>query len=78
MSSYPDPENLIIQPEEVEIEAVPAQGGFFDIDSLPGFSPFEGIEMSVLNGGRMMANWVDCSRPRPPARAAWSGAGGRN
>lgn len=58
MSSYPDPENLIIQPEEVEIEAVPAQGGFFDIDSLPGFSPYEGIEMSVLNGGRMMANWV--------------------
>ena len=58
MSSYPDRPDLIAQPEEVEIEAMPATGGFFDVASLPGFNPLPGIRMDVLAGGRMMANWV--------------------
>lgn len=58
MSSYPDKPHFIAHPEEVEIEPVTATGGFFDIASLPGFSPLEGITMNVLSGGRMMANWV--------------------
>ena len=58
MSSYPEEPTLIAQPEEIEVEAVPTAGGFFEIAKLPGFSPFEGIQMSVLNVGRMMANWV--------------------
>ena len=58
MSSYPDDPKLIVQPEEVEIEALPGEAGFFDTASLPGFAPLEGIQMSVLAGARMMANWV--------------------
>jgi quercetin dioxygenase-like cupin family protein len=58
MSNYPDKPNLVVQPEEIEIEPVAAAGGFFDIATLPGFSPLDGIQMSVLSGGRMMANWV--------------------
>jgi quercetin dioxygenase-like cupin family protein len=58
MSNYPDEPKLILQPEEVEIEALPGMAGFFDVASLPGFAPLEGIQMNVLSGGRMMANWV--------------------
>lgn len=58
MSSYPDRPDLIVQPDEIAIEAMPAQAGFFDIASLPGFNPLEGIRMDVLAGARMMANWV--------------------
>jgi quercetin dioxygenase-like cupin family protein len=58
MSNYPDEPKLILQPEEVEIEALPGVAGFFDVASLPGFAPLEGIQMNVLSGGRMMANWV--------------------
>lgn len=58
MASYPDEPKLIIQPEEVEIEALPGVAGFFDVASLPGFAPLDGIRMNVLSGDRMMANWV--------------------
>ena len=58
MASNPDQPNLIIQPEELEVESLPAQGGFFEISGLPGFAPFDGIQMNVLSGARMMANWV--------------------
>lgn len=58
MSGYPDEPKLIVQPEEIEIEAMPAAGGFYDVDSLPGFAPLAGIQMNVLAGARMMANWV--------------------
>lgn len=57
MTGYPDQPNLIIQPEEVELEGA-GQAGFFEIAGLPGFSPLEGIQMNVLTGARMMANWV--------------------
>lgn len=58
MSGYPDQPNFIIQPEEIEIEAMPARGGFYEIAGLPGFRPLEGVHMSVMAGARMMANWV--------------------
>ena len=58
MSGYPDKPKLIVQPEEVEVEAMPAAGGFYDVATLPGFAPLAGIQMNVLAGARMMANWV--------------------
>jgi quercetin dioxygenase-like cupin family protein len=59
MSNYPDEPKLIVHPEEIEVEdATGGEGGFFEIASLPGFSPIEGIRMNVLSGARMMANWV--------------------
>lgn len=58
MSSYPEDPKLIVQPEEVEIEEVTGRAGFFSIAELPGFAPLEGIQMNVLSGSRMMANWV--------------------
>ncbi len=43
---------------EDEIKALPAEGGFFDIATLPGFSPVAGVQMSILAGARAMVNWV--------------------
>lgn len=58
MTGYPDQPNFIVQPEEIDIEAMPASSGFYDIATLPGFNPLDGIRMSVMAGARMMANWV--------------------
>lgn len=41
-----------------EIEALPTEGGFFEIAKLPGFSPVAGVQMNVLAGARAMVNWV--------------------
>lgn len=48
------------QPEEIEVEGqeITFQAGFYDIASLPGFNPAPGIQMNVMTGGAMMANWV--------------------
>lgn len=40
------------------IEPMPAETGFFDIVNLPGFSPIQGVQMNVMSGARIMANWV--------------------
>lgn len=40
------------------IEALPADGGFYDIATLPGFVPAPGVQMNALTGARMMVNWV--------------------
>lgn len=31
---------------------------FYEIDKLPSFDPIDGVNMSVLAGAQMMANWV--------------------
>lgn len=48
------------QPEEVEISSdqLAFQPGFYEIASLPGFAPVPGVQMNVMTGGAMMANWV--------------------
>lgn len=48
------------QPEEVRVDASHPeyQPAFYDIAALPGFSPADGIYMSVMAGARCMANWV--------------------
>jgi quercetin dioxygenase-like cupin family protein len=56
MSDYPEQSNPIVHP--AEIEALPAHAGFFNVETLPGFVPLDGIQMNVLSGARMMANWV--------------------
>ena len=58
MSSYPDKRDQIVQPDELETEPAGGDSGFFDIAALPGFAPLDGIQMNVLSGARMMANWV--------------------
>ncbi len=47
-------------PEELEVDyqQLAFQPAYFDIDSLPSFTPIPGIEMRVMTGGKMMANWV--------------------
>jgi quercetin dioxygenase-like cupin family protein len=40
------------------IEAVPAATGFYRVDELPGFAPLPGVQMNLMAGGRVMANWV--------------------
>ena len=49
-----------VQPEEAassspDLAFAPA---FYDIDRLPRFDPIPGVTMSVMTGGRVMANWV--------------------
>lgn len=44
--------------EGVEIEVLPAEAGFLEVDELPGFDPLPGVHMSFMAGARMMANWV--------------------
>lgn len=44
--------------EGIEIEALPAEGGFYKVDDLPWFMPLDGVKMSVMAGARTMANWV--------------------
>jgi quercetin dioxygenase-like cupin family protein len=48
------------QPDELEVEGeqLAFQPGFYDIASLPGFNPAPGVQMNVMTGGAMMANWV--------------------
>jgi quercetin dioxygenase-like cupin family protein len=49
-----------VQPEEAEIDpaklALPAE--VFLVSDLPKFDPIPGVTMSVMAGGRSMANWV--------------------
>lgn len=58
MARYPDRPDFITQPEEVEIEPIATAGGFYEVATLPGFSPADGIRMTAMTGGRMMVNWV--------------------
>lgn len=58
MSNDPEQPNPQSQPEEIEAVPVASQERFFEVASLPGFSPVEGVQMNVMSGGRMMANWV--------------------
>lgn len=46
------------QGHQADVEPLPAETGFFDIDSLPGFSPIQGVQMNVMAGARAMCNWV--------------------
>ncbi|MDQ3547617.1 MAG: cupin domain-containing protein [Chloroflexota bacterium] len=48
-----------VQPEEARSgEDLAFQPAFYDVASLPSLEPVAGIRMSVMVGGRMMANWV--------------------
>ena len=58
MSSYPEKRDQTVQPDELETGPAGGDSGFFDIAALPGFVPLDGIQMNVLSGARMMANWV--------------------
>lgn len=49
-----------VQPEEAResgaaFDFAPA---FYEVSGLPSFDPIPGITMSVMTGGRVMANWV--------------------
>ncbi len=44
--------------EGVQIEALPAKCGFWEISQLDGFEPISGVQMSMLAGARGMLNWV--------------------
>lgn len=44
--------------ESVEIEALPAEAGFWEIAELPGIEPVAGVRMNMLAGARAMINWV--------------------
>ena len=46
------------QGDSVEIEALPADVGFREIEDLDGFSPIPGVTMNMLAGARGMLNWV--------------------
>jgi quercetin dioxygenase-like cupin family protein len=48
------------QPEELDTsnDALAFEPAFYDVASLPGFNPAPGIQMNVMTGGAMMANWV--------------------
>lgn len=48
-----------VQPEEARtFEDLEFQPAFYDVDKLPSFEPIPGIQMNVMVGGKMMANWV--------------------
>lgn len=49
-----------VQPEEAEesVQPTPVAPAFHRIESLPRLQPVPGVEMSVMAGGAMMANWV--------------------
>lgn len=48
-----------VQPEEArQAEDLAFQPAFYDVDKLPSLEPVAGIRMSVMAGGKMMANWV--------------------
>lgn len=48
-----------VQPEEARVsEELAFQPAFYEVDKLPSLVPVPGIRMSVMAGGKMMANWV--------------------
>ena len=49
-----------VQPEEAQASTAELdfQPAFYDVTNLPSLEPVPGIRMSVMTGGRMMANWV--------------------
>lgn len=49
-----------VQPEEARDSATALDfaPAFYEISHLPRFDPIPGITMSVMAGGRVMANWV--------------------
>ena len=51
-----------------EIEALPAETGFYRVDELPGFEPLAGVTMNLMAGARSMVNWVriEPGREVPP------------
>lgn len=57
---YGEKAGLWIQPEEAERDATSGTfaPAFYDIASLPRLQPAPGVEMSIMVGGAMMANWV--------------------
>lgn len=51
------PGGLWVQPEEASASS-PFAAHFYSVDALPKIQPAPGVEMSMMVGGAMMANWV--------------------
>jgi quercetin dioxygenase-like cupin family protein len=57
---YGEQAGFWVQPEEAQAgeTGLAFKPMFYDVDSLPSFSPIPGITMSVMVGGNVMMNWV--------------------